>query len=573
MRQVDTRTGREAALKELGFRQELRAYLEENLHLSPAPATELTGDALAAYTRVKRKGHLSQLCSLCNRQSAYGQQLRTGILDDFGRIFSNRVLPALKAPGHNRMWCPICHLEFIFRKLIGMGLPPGAHYKNSRRIYFYILPTFSFTPEQLNNFKPILRPFQRVTAFNVRDYGKEWGVPHYWLEQRAFDPDWMENLQTVLERTADRLAELGGRNYVGERISIGEGTGQPHYLLLTWEKAARETESDDARVATRTEAWAKAIFAATILSGLTGCKLYVTERPYLPVLDPAELAATVTLDSPPPAMRGLIGGGRTDTISLYGREQGRRSGLETTLDVSAALWIVTTHLRPSKDKQIAARLERFNIDPLSGAYFYKEYGRENEGQSPHSPLDVACEVLLNIQKEREILAGKDALMDLVEKIAQKSLEIALPFGGIGRGKARRYELLFREAVNALRKAQRITPEMRQAALTAHRPSPESITEMKRLAAGTVLKGLERRRETKRGEILVRPWGADLARLVGEFIDLLVDELYLERAGGSFARFVRLENSLADGIYYYTDRNLSRFWEEHKQQKATQTTEE
>ena len=158
-------------------------------------------------------------------------------------------------------------------------------------------------------------------------------------------------------------------------------------------------------------------------------------------------------------------------------------------------------------------------------------------------------------------------MDLVEKVAEKSLEIALPRGMSGRGKARRYELVFREGVAAMRKAQKVIPEMRKTALTGKRAAPESIAELKRLAAGTLLKGLERRQESKRGEIFVRAWGKELGRLVGEFMDILIDDLYLGRAGGSFARFVRLENSLADGIYYYTDRNLSRLWSEYQQQKA------
>ncbi len=33
----------------------------------------------------------------------------------------------------------------------------------------------------------------------------------------------------------------------------------------------------------------------------------------------------------------------------------------------------------------------------------------------------------------------------------------------------------------------------------------------------------------------------------------MDDLYLGRANGSFTRFLQLENSLANGIYYYTDR--------------------
>jgi hypothetical protein len=558
MEQADTYAGRQAAVAELGFRQDLTTYLDENLYLSFAPAVQLEADALTAYTATKRKGHSSKMCSLCNRWSEYVQPLRTGILDDFGRVFSNRVLPAREAPGKMRPWCPVCHLEFIFRKLTGMGLPASAHYKTSRRIYLYVLPTFSFTPEHIRLFGPLLKHFHKVTNLSIRDYGKDWGVPHYWLERRTFDPDWIERLQEVLERTADKIAEWGGRSYVGERVSTGRIVGQPHYYLITWEKAARDSEPDDARVATRTEAWAKAVFAATVISGLTSCKVYVTERPYLPVSDPADLKATVTLDSPPPALRGVLGD-QMDTVSLYGREKGQRSGLEQVLDLSAALWMVTANLRPNKDKDIAKRLGRLNADPLAGAYFYKEYGRENDGQSPYSPLDVACEVLL------EIRGGE--LMDLVEKVAQKSLEIALPRGMSGRGKARRYELIFREGVAAMRKAQKVIPEMRQAALTGKQAAPESIAELKRLAAGTLLKGLERRQESKRGEIFVRAWGKELGRLVGEFVDILVDDLYLGRAGGSFARFVRLENSLADGIYYYTDHNLSRSWSEYNQQKA------
>jgi CRISPR type I-D-associated protein Csc3/Cas10d len=349
---------------------------------------------------------------------------------------------------------------------------------------------------------------------------------------------------------------------VGERISLGRVKGQPNYYLITWEKAARDRERDDTRIATRTEAWAKALFVAAIISGLTSCKVYVTERPYLPLANPSELKATITLDSPPPVLRGLLGG-RGDTITLYGR-RGRRSGLEQVLDLSAALWMVTADVhapqRNTKDKRISSRLGTLNTSPLAGATFYKEYGRLNDGQSPFPALTKACEVLLDIQ------GGE--LMDLVERIASKSLEIALPRGTTGRGKARRYELIFREAVSAMRKAQQMIPEMREAALGGHPPAEQSIAELKQLTAGTLLKGLERRQETRRGEIFVRARGKELGQLVGEFVDLLVDELYLGRAKGGFANFLRLENSLADGIYYYTDCNLSRYWEEYKQRKVS-----
>jgi len=557
--QVNTRAGRQAVIAKLGLRQDLEAYLAEYLHISFAPANQLTADGLGSYIAPKRKGHRGRICSICNRHSDYVQQLRTGVLDDFGRVFSNRVLPAREAPQGNRLWCPVCQMEFILRKVMGMGLPSGAHYKNSRRVYLYVLPTFSFTPEHLRLFDSLLAPFRRVTGLPVRDYGKnDPGLPRYWLERRSFDPNWIEDLQEVLER---KIACWGGRSFVGERVSVARIQGQPHYYLFTWEKAARDPARDDTRIATRTEAWVKALFAAVVISGLTSCKVYVTERPYLPMADPAELRATITLDGPPPALRGLLDG-RTDMVSLYGRERGQRSGLETVLDLSAALWTVTAGLRPNKDKDVAKRLVRLNVDPLAGAHFYKEYGRENEGQSPYSPLDVACEVLLDIR------GGE--MMDLVERIASKSLEMALPRFATGRGKARRYELVFREAVSAMRKARQMIPETREAAVSGRRPSEGSIAELKRLTAGTLLKRLERRQDSRRGEIFVRAWGDELGRLVGEFVDILVDDLYMGRAGGSFARFLRLENSLADGIYYYTDRNLSRLWGEYQQQKAART---
>jgi len=559
IKKLNTRAGREEVTTEIGFRQDLTIYLSENLYLSSAPEVHLSDDVLAAYGQAKKKGHSSKMCSLCNRQSRYVQDLRTGILEDFGRVFSNRVLPAQEAPGKNRPWCPICHLEFIFRKLLGLGLPGGASYGNSYRIYLYILPTFSFTSEHLKFFQPLLDQFQQVTNLSIRDYGKSApGAPRLWLEQRAFDSYWIEDLMVALEHQTDKIFEWGGRSYVGERLHTSPIHAEPHYYLIVWEKAARDREKDNTKVATRTEAWAKALFAATVVSGLTSCKVYVTERPYLPMADPSDLKATITLDSPPPSLRDMLND-RTDVVSLYGRERGERSGIETVLDLSAALWTVTTNLRPGKDKNIAGRLGRLNVDPLSGAHFYKEYGRENDGESPYPILSTACEVLLNIR------GGE--LMDLVEKIASKSLEIALPWRTSGRGKARRYELIFREGVSAMRKAQQIIPEMREAAISGQRPSDQSIAELKRLAAGTLLKGLERRQERKRGDITVRAWGDELGQKVGEFIDILVDDLYLGRAKGSFARFLRLENSLADGIYYYTDRNLTQLWDKHNQQKA------
>lgn len=577
MQQLDTSAGRQAAVSALGFRQDLTTYLQAHLSVSFDPSGTLDQDGFFAYTLKKRKGHSSTLCSLCNRQSEYVQELRTGILDDFGRVFSNRVLPAVEAPGGNRPWCPVCHLEFIFRKLSGLGLETGTHYKKSIAIYLYVLPTFSFTRDHERLFERVLEPFKKATKFPIRDFGSNWGVPHYWSEKQQLDQEWQDTLLGVLARETDRLAE---RAFAGERLLSGVTSEQPHYYLIKWEKAARETESDDARIATRTEAWAKALFAAAAISSLTSCKVFVTERPYLPVNNPTELKPTIILDSPPPVLRGLLeppvpgGSGDSrlaysDVVSLYGREDGKKSGLELVLDLCAAIWTVTvdTHApnRLTKDKQIAARLGTLNVQPLAGAHFYKEFSRLNDGETPPSQLRHACTLLL------ESKGGE--LMDIVEALGEKALAIRLPFRGRRRGKVHNYELVFREAMNALNRSFAPVPELRETAVSGERPSEQAIAELKSLASGHLLKAMQRRAITGRGEGIINPWRQDLNQLTGEMIDLLVDEVLLVRARGSFARFLRLENTLADGIYYYTDRHLSRLWDEYEKQKVAQILEE
>ena len=559
MESIDTRLGRQVTVSALGFQADLITYLKESLLLSWDPQTLLPDDGLEAYTKPKNKNPSTQFCSLCGRSNEYVQEIRTGILDDFAQIFSNRMLPVNKVQG-NKCWCPICHLEFIFRKLTGLGLPSGAHYKNSYHIFLYVLPTFSFTPEHSRLFRPFLKVFQEPTGLPVRDY-KEWGLPRHWLEKRQLDPEWIDQVLNVFEKQSAKIQEWGGQRFVGERMEVSHTTRQPHYYLIKWAKAARDTERDDSRIATRTEAWSKAIFAAAVIVGLTSCKVYVTERPYLPISDPSELKATIHLDSPPPPIRGLLGG-KTDNISLYGRELGNVSGLERVLDLSAALWTVTADVhapnRNTKDKYIAERLGTLNVNELAGAHFYKEFSRLNDGATPYKNVAVACQVLLETQ------GGQ--LMNLVQEIGEAAIAVRLPYYDSGRGKVHSYEMAFREAVNALRKSMPLIPELRKTALTGQKPSTQAIAELKDLASGTLLKTMERQQNRQARKASINPWrGNYLSQTTRALIDILVDQVYLERAGGSFARFLQMENSLADGVYYYTDTNLSALREQYKQQ--------
>ena len=164
------------------------------------------------------------------------------------------------------------------------------------------------------------------------------------------------------------------------------------------------------------------------------------------------------------------------------------------------------------------------------------------------------------------------MMDLVERIAEESLKIRLPFRKYERGKAHSYELVFREAVDAMRKAFIAIPELKTAALTGEKPSTESVAELKKLASGTLLKAMERRQATERRDGFINPAYRDMERqdlglLIGNFIDLIVQDVFLDRAGGSFARFLHLENSIADGVYYVTDRAIDEKWESNQAARA------
>jgi hypothetical protein len=559
--EIDTSIGRKTVVGGLGFQEEIRNYLRENFYSSWALEAQLQDDAFASYTRQKRKGHGDRICSICNRASERVQSLRTDVLGDEGQIFSNRVLPQKLLQG-NRPWCPICHLEFILRQLVGLSLPSGADYTKSYRIYLYVLPTFSFTPEHPRLFERVLREFRRSSSLAVRDFGQAApGLPRIWLERRELDPEWMTDVVDVFARQAEWVAQHGR---VGDRLLMGRVPPQPHYYLLVWERSVREREED---IPTRSEAWAKALFASLVISGLTSMKVYVTEQPYLPVDDPIELKATITLDGAPPILRNIVSG-QKDEVSLYGREKDQQSGLERALDLASALWTVTAEVhrsgQTSKDKQITARLGLVNVESLAGAAFYKEYGRLNNGQSPFPPLARACEVLL------EYLGGE--MMDLVKNIAEESLKIRLPFRKYDRGKAHSYELVFREAVGAMRKAFVLIPKLKTVALTGEKPPAESVAELKTLASGRLLKAMERRQATEHGDGFINPSYMDTERhdlgvVVGNFIDVIVEDVFLGRAGGSFARFLQLENSIADGVYYVTDRVIGEKWESNQASRA------
>ncbi len=549
LKNSDLNAGRIRLLENLGYDSDFPDYLREQVYFSFSPKVVLQQDALSGYTEAKSKSYPSKFCSICNRKSDYMQEARAGILGDYVQGFSNRVLPVKKQGGIIK-WCPICSFEFTLRKLVGLSMK--GDYKASHRINFYILPTYSFTPDHSLIFDRILTPIRKMTSLKIRGSEDDWGFPRIWLERKGFDIDLEERLIDALEKEAMRIRDKDW----GERIYTSQISLEPNYFLIVWERAL-PSNADKENIPTRTEVWAKALFGAGILTTLTGAKVLVTEKPFVEFLNPNSFIPTIILDSPHSMLKTVIGD--KDGVSL--------ENLESVLDLSSALWIINSLMRDGrKDKHISELLELISTNPLAGAIFYKAHAREQakkpKWDEPPGHFTKACSILLNY-------FGGDT-MDLAKEIAEKSLEIALPFRGSGRGKFHRFELIFREAVKAIREAMKAIPDVKTLISSGKQIPEEKLTEVKTLAIGTLKKAMERRQQTRRGEIIVNPRFKSEGEFrvdIEQMISLVVDELFVKRARGGFAKFIDLENSVADGIYYVIDKQLPQEWNKRKAIKS------
>jgi len=568
---IDSRAVAGRVTDELHLTEDLRLYLRERLRVSLDETADVTDNPWPVLMKGKTRTP-GLICSVCSRHSPHAIPIRTGVLGDSAQEFSNWCLPS-PTTDKCRLWCPTCYFEFALRAIAGLTAPPGTERRNSARLSLYLLPTYSFTPEMVSMFaEDTLRPFQDVTALTVRDYGQRHSHAHIWLEAGRegegprFDEELRENLLEVFRQQVEWLAAIPEesktqrprREMAGERLFTAhpQRVQQLNYLYFVWERTAYGN-SEDALIPTASEMWTKGAFAACLLAALTGYKVYVTERPYLPLADPTVMKPLVVLDSPHNALREILKPQPIGAMTPFERGLPRVSTspdesvgrcsttLLEALDLLAALWQINSDLRDvearelTKDKHVVSCLERLMANPLAGAFFYKQYARLNDDATPFPIFITACDVLLQRR------GGE--WMNLAQDLAEKSLLLFLPFPQYGRGKAHAYELVFREAVDALRKA----------------PAANRV-ELKTLAAGRLLKRLEQRQQTRRGEGIVNPERGNLNALVDDFIGTLADEVLDGRAGGSLAAFNRLANSFADAIYKVTDGCVRERFEAWKQ---------
>lgn len=556
--------------KELGIQKDLAHYLTSNLVFSFASARQMGEDPLLEYEKERRKAH-KRLCTLCNRpisSDVKNTAIKTTVAEQSALVFSNRRLPDQKNNNDMMVWCPMCYLEFMLRKLSGQGYPEGGDYNNSYRLHLYILPDYSFTPELWTlNGQELLGAFHSdqtmVTRLALRGNKEEPALPRRWLEHRSVDEEWLAGVQELFGEQAERMKTRGKG---GDRLIFS--LRHPNYMLFTYDNVVF-SGTDSGLKPTRTEIWAKALYAAVLIQLLTGARVYITDKPYLTFTRPEEMKTIIEMEGLPALFTGLFPISREATNAARASESSARlplGTLSTMLDLLAATWEINAALYPQKpgkqrrnlDKQIASILQEINANYLAGAAFYKM--RERDGLACYPAFTRACQMLLphtSAHVQRRALREADytlmldtegeTWMNLAQEITEASLQLYRP-ATRKNGRAHRYETLFRTGIEALKSN-----------------TTRAMDDEERVArvAGALLKRLERLLDNRQqgfGPI----YGEQRTAAVQRLAELLVVDLFHNACGQSVAKLTHEENTLADAIYFLTQQEMERYWaEKHK----------
>jgi CRISPR type I-D-associated protein Csc3/Cas10d len=346
---------------------------------------------------------------------------------------------------------------------------------------------------------------------------------------------------------------------------------QPNYMLMSYDNAISDAPQEKPLAPTRTEVWAKALYSAALIHLLIGARVYITDRPYLTITRPEQMKTIIEMEGLPPLLYGLFAIHRSPNTSIDAALRPSESNtrvpiatLPALLDLLAAIWEITAALfrhtgmeQRNLDKQVAAILSEMRSNHLAGATLYKM--RERDHLKPYTQFTRACQILLplsgqntddvrrQLQKE-----GYELLMDtngkyyveLAEKLTDVSLQMFLPLSGSSKGRAHRYERLFRTGIESIKNNTRLaTPDLIGA------------------VAGRLLKTLDRATGG------VRPsYGEKRNELVHTFARMLVEDLYLTHCDRSTSKLTHLENALADSIYFFTDQQIGPRWKEWQERK-------
>ncbi|HBB32363.1 MAG TPA: type I-D CRISPR-associated protein Cas10d/Csc3 [Cyanobacteria bacterium UBA8803] len=563
---------------ELALKADTVAFLKESLIWSwNSQVVNSLAEPLGIVAVKKKTGSHKNLCSLCNRiipKQMKASTIKADILEDTLKEFSNRLLPKVNVA--SRLWCPQCYLEWMVRKLAGIGYAPGAKHDNSERLYFFIMPNPVLTPEMLDVLRNRLKPLRDSTAVRVRQYGKgTHSIPKVWLHSRSLTEagqgqDWLETVIAVLSEEATRQAELiakNGKRSAGDRIvsfgifddedwddtdsNIEEESScfnplPSNFLLVTLEASAYNKDKS----IKHTELWLRGLLTALVLQDLLGMRVYLTDKPYLPVAYLEQVTAALELDGEHPSLRSLFTS-NPQLLSVAASNQLRLRGIpvDEILDRLCALWVVNESLS-DKDSNIARCLAEVNHNELAGARFFADYQRSENSKALPPLLLEACRILLNSLENLEGNTSTMSLKNLAEVIAEQSLDLFLPSTPKdGKGKSHRYETVYRTAIAALKKVAR-NSEMNIEEIIGH-------------IAGTLTKRLER---LDTG-VVVPYQDQEKNELARKFAQTIAVDLFEQRCGKSFSRLSRYENDLANAVFFYVSENIDARWKRWHELKA------
>lgn len=574
------------AEKELGIQNDARNYLQTTLVFSFDAGRMQDEDPLQEYEKERRRSH-KRLCTICNRPitaqlSKKSSEIKTGIADMPALVFSNRRVPSDENKNDMLVWCPMCYLEFMLRKLSGQGYPADSDYNASYRLHLYLLPDYSFTPQLwADTGQDLLQRFhpQQTTVSKLRLRGSkdDPALPAQWLEQRSIDQHWLEQVREMFAKQAElmQMPTKSGRprSNHGDRLIFS--IQQPNYMLITYDNVVSRS-ADSSLAPTHIEVWAKALYAAILIHLLTGARVYITDKPYLTITRPEQMKTIIEMEGLHPLLYSLFPVQRAeaidDTQSPTIAESNARlplACLVTILDLLAAVWEINAALQPGRpderrnlDKQVAGVLEEVRSNYLAGATLYKM--RERAKAAPYSAFTRACQILLPQQADKsdpirhtlsqegyELMIDKEggAMVNLTQQITDTSLKLYLP-STQKEGRAHRYENIFRTGIEVIK-------------TNAGTNDEELVAKV----AGNILKRLER---ISGGA--TPTYGEARVEAARAFAELIVRRLFRELCHGSISKLTHQENAYADAIYFFTAQQIHARWEQYKQQKAQRAHE-
>jgi CRISPR-associated protein Csc3 len=571
--------------KELGFQDDVRNYLRSYLVFSFDLHRMLDESPLKEYEKERKLSH-KRLCIVCNRLipasiAKKSSEIKTQIAGQKALVFSNKLQPTGEVSSQ-MVWCPMCYLEFMLRKLSGQSYPAGSDYDASYRLHLYILPDYSFTPQLwmdtgadlLRNFEPKETVVSRIALRGRKD---DPSIPTRWLQQGRLDEQWLEQVRDMFAYQATYLKsptkDGKPRRKRGDRITFSFKA--PNYALITYDNVVGDKEKNLAP--THVEVWTKALYAAVLIHLLTGARVYITDKPYLSITRPEQMKTIIEMEGLHPLLYSLLPTYRNDidtgraTSIIRASESSTRlpiAALPIMLDLLSAIWEINAALfqgRPDEprnlDKQVATVLEHIRSNYLAGAALYKMREREKDA---YATFTHACQILLpqhgeQVDASRTLLTADDytlmmdkegkALMNLAQNITDTSLQLYLPTTR-KEGRAHRYESLFRTGIEAIKS-------------NAAADEDELIATV----AGNILKRLDR---IGGGKCLL--YGEERIEAVRQLAKLLVRDLYRKRCGGSISKLTHLENVLANAVYFLTAQCISSLWKEQQKRHPGETEE-